>query len=148
MPLFKFTQTDNYTELTVCHMVCSVLRIEYWSYEKGMVQTAKVRYILQNMLKAYTRPFFETGLSSHIVNWCDIKVFLREEMEIHNITIKFTPETLSLLYSKQKHLECLELQIYQSQLCFHGWKSPEIAWGEIWIEFCVRFGKVGSVEPH
>jgi hypothetical protein len=35
-----------------------------------------------------------------------------------------------------------------SELPFRGWKSPEIAWGEIWIEFCVRFGKNGSVEPH
>jgi hypothetical protein len=35
-----------------------------------------------------------------------------------------------------------------SELPFHGWKSPEIAWGEIWIEFCVRLGKSGSVEPH
>jgi hypothetical protein len=34
-----------------------------------------------------------------------------------------------------------------SELHFHGWKSPEIAWGEIWIEFCVRLGKNGSVEP-
>jgi hypothetical protein len=25
---------------------------------------------------------------------------------------------------------------------------PEISWGEIWIEFCVRLGKNGSVEPH
>jgi hypothetical protein len=31
-----------------------------------------------------------------------------------------------------------------SELPFHGWKSTEIAWGEIWIEFCVR---LGSVEP-
>jgi hypothetical protein len=30
---------------------------------------------------------------------------------------------------------------------FHGWKSPEIAWGEIWTEFCVRLGRSGSVEP-
>jgi hypothetical protein len=35
-----------------------------------------------------------------------------------------------------------------SELQFHGWKSPEIAWGEIWIEFCFRLGKSGSVEPH
>jgi hypothetical protein len=27
-------------------------------------------------------------------------------------------------------------------------EDPEIAWGEIWIEFCVRLGKSGSVEPH
>jgi hypothetical protein len=33
-----------------------------------------------------------------------------------------------------------------SELPFHVWKSPEIAWGEIWIEFCVRLGKSGSVE--
>jgi hypothetical protein len=32
-------------------------------------------------------------------------------------------------------------------LPFHGWKSPEIAWGLIWIEFYVWFGKSGSVEP-
>jgi hypothetical protein len=35
-----------------------------------------------------------------------------------------------------------------SELPFHGLKSPEIARGEIWIEFCVRLGKSGSVEPH
>jgi hypothetical protein len=28
-----------------------------------------------------------------------------------------------------------------SELHFRVWKSSEIAWGEIWIEFCVRFGK-------
>jgi hypothetical protein len=33
-------------------------------------------------------------------------------------------------------------------LPFHGWKITEIAWGEIWIEFCLRLGKSGSVEPH
>jgi hypothetical protein len=31
-----------------------------------------------------------------------------------------------------------------SQLLCHGPKSPEIAWGKIWIEFCVRLGKSGS----
>jgi hypothetical protein len=35
-----------------------------------------------------------------------------------------------------------------SELPFHGWKSWEIAWGEIWIEFCFWHGKSGSVEPH
>jgi hypothetical protein len=34
-----------------------------------------------------------------------------------------------------------------SELPFHGSKGPEIAWGEIWIEFCVRLGKSGSMEP-
>jgi hypothetical protein len=33
-------------------------------------------------------------------------------------------------------------------LPFHGWKNPEIAWGEIWTQFFVRLGKSGSVEPH
>jgi hypothetical protein len=33
-----------------------------------------------------------------------------------------------------------------SKLTFHGWKSPEISWGKIWIEFCVRLGKSGSVD--
>jgi hypothetical protein len=37
---------------------------------------------------------------------------------------------------------------FVSELTFHGWKNPEIAWGEIWIEFCVRLGNSGSVEPH
>jgi hypothetical protein len=37
---------------------------------------------------------------------------------------------------------------FASELHFHYWKSPEIAWSEIWIEFCVRLGKSGSVEPH
>jgi hypothetical protein len=35
-----------------------------------------------------------------------------------------------------------------SELPFHGWKGPEIAWDEIWIEFCVRLGKCGSMESH
>jgi hypothetical protein len=34
-----------------------------------------------------------------------------------------------------------------SELPFHGWKSPEIAWVEIWIEFCVWLGKSGSADP-
>jgi hypothetical protein len=34
-----------------------------------------------------------------------------------------------------------------SELPFHGWESPEITWGEIWIEFCFWLGKSGSVEP-
>jgi hypothetical protein len=35
-----------------------------------------------------------------------------------------------------------------SELHFRGWKSPEIARDEIWIKFCVRLGKSGSVKPH
>jgi hypothetical protein len=34
-----------------------------------------------------------------------------------------------------------------SELPFHGWKSLEIAWGEIWIEFCFRLGKVDRWNP-
>jgi hypothetical protein len=34
------------------------------------------------------------------------------------------------------------------ELPFHGWKSPEIALGKMWIEFCVRLEKSGPVEPH
>jgi hypothetical protein len=37
---------------------------------------------------------------------------------------------------------------FASELPFHGWKSAEIAWGAIWIEFYVRLGKSGSVEAH
>jgi hypothetical protein len=40
------------------------------------------------------------------------------------------------------------LKFVASEMPFHGWKSPEIVWGKIWIEFCVRLGKSGSVEPH
>jgi hypothetical protein len=35
-----------------------------------------------------------------------------------------------------------------SELPFHGWKSPEIARGKMWIEFCVRFGKSRLMMPH
>jgi hypothetical protein len=35
-----------------------------------------------------------------------------------------------------------------SEVLFRGWKSPGIARGEIWIEFCVRVGKSGWAEPH
>jgi len=28
-----------------------------------------------------------------------------------------------------------------SELPFRGWKSPEIAWGEIWIELCSAWKK-------
>jgi len=34
------------------------------------------------------------------------------------------------------------------KLLFHGLKNPEIAWGEISIEFCLRLEKSGSVELH
>jgi hypothetical protein len=35
-----------------------------------------------------------------------------------------------------------------SEFPFCGWKSPEIAWDEIWNEFCVWLGKSRSVEPY
>jgi hypothetical protein len=34
-----------------------------------------------------------------------------------------------------------------SELRFHGWKRLEISWSEIWIEFCVRLGKVDRWNP-
>jgi hypothetical protein len=33
------------------------------------------------------------------------------------------------------------------ELTFHRWKSPEIAKGKIWIEFCVQLGKVDQWNP-
>jgi hypothetical protein len=35
-----------------------------------------------------------------------------------------------------------------SELPFHGWKSPEIAWVRSELNSCVRLGKSGSLEPH
>jgi hypothetical protein len=35
-----------------------------------------------------------------------------------------------------------------SEIHFHGWKSPEIAWGEIWIKLCVRLETGEPVESH
>jgi hypothetical protein len=40
------------------------------------------------------------------------------------------------------------LKFLASELPFHGWKSPEITWGEISVEFCVQHGKSILVEPH
>jgi hypothetical protein len=39
------------------------------------------------------------------------------------------------------------LEIFASELPFRGWKSQEISWGEIRIEFCVRLGKVDRWNP-
>jgi hypothetical protein len=36
-----------------------------------------------------------------------------------------------------------QFKIIALELPFHGWKSPEIAQGEIRIEFCFRLGKNG-----
>jgi hypothetical protein len=33
------------------------------------------------------------------------------------------------------------------ELPFHGWKSPEIAWSEIWTEFCIRLEIVDRWNP-
>jgi hypothetical protein len=51
-------------------------------------------------------------------------------------------------FSKTCYSPLITSKFLTSELPFNGWKSPEIAWGEIWIEFCVRLGKSGSVEPH
>jgi hypothetical protein len=51
-------------------------------------------------------------------------------------------------FSKTCCRPLITLKFLASELRFLGWKSPEIARGEIWIEFCVRLGKSGSVEPH
>jgi len=42
----------------------------------------------------------------------------------------------------------ITMKFFTSELPFHGWKSPEIAQGEIWIEFCVWLRKSGSMESH
>jgi hypothetical protein len=51
-------------------------------------------------------------------------------------------------FSKTCCKQLITSKFLASQLPFHGWKSSEIAWGEICIEFCVRLEKSGSVEPH
>jgi hypothetical protein len=51
-------------------------------------------------------------------------------------------------FSKTRCRLLVTSKFLASELPFRVWKSPEIAWGEIWIEFCVRFGKSGSVKPH
>jgi hypothetical protein len=46
-------------------------------------------------------------------------------------------------FSKRCCKPLITSKFLASELHFHGWKSPEIAWGETWIEFCVRPGMIG-----
>jgi hypothetical protein len=39
----------------------------------------------------------------------------------------------------------INLKILASEFPFHGWKNPEIAWGEIWIEFCVHLYAISGL---
>jgi hypothetical protein len=50
----------------------------------------------------------------------------------------------SIHFSKACCRPLITSKFLASELPFHGWKSPENAWGEIWIEFCVRVGKSGT----
>jgi hypothetical protein len=50
-------------------------------------------------------------------------------------------------FSKTCCRPILTSKFLSSELPLQVSKSPEIAWCEIWIEFCVRLGKSGSVEP-
>jgi hypothetical protein len=54
----------------------------------------------------------------------------------------------STLSSKTCCKPLITSKFLASELPLRGWKSPEIAWGEIRTEFCVRIGESGSVEPH
>jgi hypothetical protein len=51
-------------------------------------------------------------------------------------------------FSKTCSRPLITLEFVALELPFLGWKSSEITWGKIWIEFCVWLGKSGSVEPH
>jgi hypothetical protein len=51
-------------------------------------------------------------------------------------------------FSKTCCRPLLTSKFLDSEFPFHVWKSPEIARGENWVEFCVRLGKSGSLEPH
>jgi hypothetical protein len=51
-------------------------------------------------------------------------------------------------FSKMCCRPLITLKFLALELPLHGWKSPEIAWGKIQIEFCVQLGKSGSAEPH
>jgi hypothetical protein len=41
----------------------------------------------------------------------------------------------------------ITVKFLTSELPFYGWKSAEIAWGEIWTEFCFRLAKVDRWNP-
>jgi hypothetical protein len=53
----------------------------------------------------------------------------------------------STYFSKTCCRPLITSKFLTSELPFHDWKSPEIAWSEIWIEFCVRYGKVDRWNP-
>jgi hypothetical protein len=54
----------------------------------------------------------------------------------------------SICFSKMCCRPLITSKFLALDLPSHGWKSPEITWGKIWIEFWVRLGRSGSVEPH
>jgi hypothetical protein len=51
-------------------------------------------------------------------------------------------------FSEMCYRLMITLKFLASEHPFRGLENPEIAWGEIQIEFYVQLGKTESVEPH
>jgi hypothetical protein len=88
-----------------------------------------------------TRPF---------AKFMDSLYYSESELRGGAVTVsfpKYIPWQAMNFLQRSTHLSktCCRLLITSkflaSELPFHGWKSPEIAWGEIWIGFCVRLGE-------
>jgi hypothetical protein len=65
------------------------------------------------------------------------------------VTVSFSKYFLqcSTHFSKTCCRPLITSKFLTSELPFYGWKSPEIAWDEIWIEFCVGLEKVDRWNP-
>jgi hypothetical protein len=126
-----------------------------------------VRARVHDILAAWTKTLsFRTPASFHVMTYnirgpyekfVDSTYYSELELCGGVITVsflKYLPRQamhflqLSTHFSKTCCRPLITSKFLASELTFHSWKSPEIAWGEIWIEFCVRLGKCEPVKPH
>jgi hypothetical protein len=89
-------------------------------------------------------------------NFVDSPYYFKSELRGGAVTVSFSKylpwQAMHFLqrsthFSKTCCRPLITSKFFASELPFQGWKSPEVAWGEFWIEFCVLLGKSGSVEP-
>jgi hypothetical protein len=124
------------------------------------VCSSKVRPLLiclyMEWVDKYIREYRYMFIPGPFAKFVDLHYYSESELCGGTMTVSFSkylPWQAMCFLQRSTHFSktcCRPLitsKFLASELPFHGWKSPEIAWGEIWIEFCVRLGKSGSVEP-
>jgi hypothetical protein len=138
-----------------------------WPFRNWLVHHALCRKLLEGIIYRWfilhyegpkkqaqkvTAKFYKINIQGPFAKSVDSPYYSESELCGGAVTVSFSKyppwQAMHFLqrsthFSKTCCRPLITSKFLVSELPFHDWKSPEIAWVEIRIEFCVRLGKSG-----